>query len=195
MLDFITVAAFLPFEPKLVDWPIGDQLVILFSFRFLLAHFGLPMVRYSSASVGLSDRQAFQRASPPKPLGISKPDFMCRWTKVYSRHLGHMAKMVATPIFIIGKNSFRNFLRLNQRTHLHKASYVASWTQVNHSLLKWWPWADLCLLCGKVKFCLFIGWKCLKLLKSLAWKLVDWVKVWVLKAKVIKLFSKTIVPL
>ena len=87
MSDFITVQTFLPFESELVDWAIGVQLVILFSFRFLLAHFGhkltvwaysLPIVRRSSASVCLSDRQAFQRASPPKPLGISKPDFMCR---------------------------------------------------------------------------------------------------------------------
>ena len=74
MSDFITVPTLLPFEPELVDWPIEVQLVILFSFRFLLAHFG-QMVRHSSASLRLSDRQAFQRASPPKPLGIPKPGF------------------------------------------------------------------------------------------------------------------------
>ena len=86
MSDFITVTTFLPFEPELVDWPIGVQLVILFSFRFLLAHFdhkltvraySLPMVRHSSASVRLSDRQAFQRASSHKNRLVYQSQILC----------------------------------------------------------------------------------------------------------------------
>ena len=49
-----------------------------------------------------------QRSSSPKPLGRSKPNFM--WvggTKFCSRHLGHMTKMAATPIY--GKNPLKIF--------------------------------------------------------------------------------------
>ena len=69
MSDFInTVPTFLSFEPDLVGWPMGVYIVILFSFRFLISSFrpqaySLPMVWHSSASVGLSDCQAYQRAS------------------------------------------------------------------------------------------------------------------------------------
>ena len=30
--------------------------------------------------------------------------------------------------------------------------YVASWTPAHHSLFNWWPWSDLDLFYGKVKF-------------------------------------------
>ena len=53
-----------------------------------------------------SVRPQFQRSSPLKPLGQSKPNFMWsilrRGTKVNINHLGHMTKMAAMPIY--GKN-------------------------------------------------------------------------------------------
>ena len=49
-------------------------------------------------------RKQFQTSSSPKPLGRSKPNFMWRLlgyggTILCSRHLGHMTKMAATPIY------------------------------------------------------------------------------------------------
>ena len=52
-----------------------------------------------------------QRSSSPKPLGQSKPllygSSLVRGTEVCSRHLGHMTKMAATPIY--GKNPSKIF--------------------------------------------------------------------------------------
>ena len=54
-----------------------------------------------------------QRSSPPKPLGQSVKFYVERpWvggTKVCSRHLGHMTKMAAMPIY--GKNPSKIFYR------------------------------------------------------------------------------------
>ena len=49
-------------------------------------------------------------------------------TKVCSQYLGHMAKMVITPIY--GKNPFKNILR-NQRANGPGAWYAAlgTWAQ------------------------------------------------------------------
>ena len=57
-------------------------------------------------------------------------------TKVYSRSLGHMAKMAATPIF--GKNATKTFFLQNQRANVLVAWYVALGTRAHHSLFKWW---------------------------------------------------------
>ena len=72
-------------------------------------------------------------------------------TKVYSRHMGYMTKMAATSIYMYGKNPSKSSSR-NQQADFYETLYVASETPVHHSLFKWWPWSDLDLFYGKVKF-------------------------------------------
>ena len=50
-----------------------------------------------------------------------------------SRHLGHMTKMAATPIY--GKKPFKNLLQ-NRQADFHETWYVASETPAYHSLFK-----------------------------------------------------------
>ena len=66
--------------------------------------------------------------------------------KICRHDAGHMTKMAATPIY--GKNPSKIF---------HSGTngpiwYVALVTPPHHNLLKWWPWVDLDLFYGKVKF-------------------------------------------
>ena len=66
---------------------------------------------------------------------------------------GHMTNMAAMPIYV--KN-----LLWNQTADDLESWYVASGAQVLPSLFKWWPWVDLDLFYGKVKFgplCLCMG--------------------------------------
>ena len=68
-----------------------------------------------------------------------------------------MTKMVAMPIY--GKNLKENLLR-NQKADDLKNRYAASGARVLSSLFKWWPWVDLDLFYGKVKFgplCFYMG--------------------------------------
>ena len=67
-------------------------------------------------------------------------------TKVYINDPGHMTKM-ATML-----KTFRNLLLWNQWTDFHETWYLASGTPAHYSLYKWWPWVDLDLFYGKVKF-------------------------------------------
>ena len=55
-------------------------------------------------------------------------------TKVCLRHLGHMTKMAAMPIY--GKNPSKNILLHNRQDDFHETWYVASGTPVHHSLFK-----------------------------------------------------------
>ena len=76
--------------------------------------------------------------------------------KVCSNGPGHMTKMVAMPIY--GK-TVKNLLR-NQTSDDLESWYASSGARVQPSLLKWWPWVDLDLFYGKVKFgplCLCMG--------------------------------------
>ena len=70
-------------------------------------------------------------------------------TKVCSNNPGHMTKMAAMPIY--GKN-LKNLLLRNQRADDLETWYAALGAQVLRSLFKWWPWVDLDLFYGKVKF-------------------------------------------
>ena len=67
-------------------------------------------------------------------------------TKVYSNGPGQMTKMAAMPVY--GKT----FLLWNQKCDDLEIWYAASCAQVLPSLFKWWPWDDLDLFYGKVKF-------------------------------------------
>ena len=56
--------------------------------------------------------------------------------------------------------TLKNLLLQNRRADFHETWYVASGTPAHHSLYKWWPWSDLDLFYGKVKFgnlCFSIG--------------------------------------
>ena len=59
-----------------------------------------------------------------------------------------MTKMAAIPIY--GKN-LKNLLR-NQKANDLETWYAASAVWLLPSLFKWWPWVDLDLFYGKVKF-------------------------------------------
>ena len=63
---------------------------------------------------------------------------------------GHMTKMAATSIY--GKNLKKNLLPRNQKADDFESWYVASGAPVLPSLFKWWPWVDLDLFYGNVKF-------------------------------------------
>ena len=70
-------------------------------------------------------------------------------TKVCSNDQGHMTNMAVIPIY--GKNLKTLFL-WNQKTDNPEGWYAASGTLLLTSLFKWWPWADLDIVYGKVKF-------------------------------------------
>ena len=94
-----------------------------------------PSVRRPSASVV----HHFQRSSPLKPLGQSKPNFMWSllWEGVTKDCINgpcHMTKMAATPIY--GKKPFKNLLLQNRRADFHETCYVALGTPAHHSLFK-----------------------------------------------------------
>ena len=71
-------------------------------------------------------------------------------TKIWWHDAGHMTKMAATPLY--GKKPFKNLLLRNRQADFHETWYEASGTPAHHSLFKWWPWSDLDLFYGKVKF-------------------------------------------
>ena len=60
-----------------------------------------------------------------------------------------MTKMAATPIY--GQNLKKELLR-NQKADDLETWYVALGVRVIPSLFKWYPWVDLGLFYGKVKF-------------------------------------------
>ena len=62
---------------------------------------------------------------------------------------GHMTKMAAMPLY--GKN-LKNLILWNQKAYDLETWYVASGARVLPSLFKWWPWVDLDLFYGNVKF-------------------------------------------
>ena len=70
--------------------------------------------------------------------------------KIWKHDAGQMTKMATTPIY--GKKYFKNLLLRNRPADFHITWYVASGTPARHSLVKWWPWSDIDLFYGKVKF-------------------------------------------
>ena len=60
-----------------------------------------------------------------------------------------MTKMAAMPIY--GKN-LKKLLLWKQKVNDLETWYVTSGARVLPNLLKWWPWIDLDLFYGKVKF-------------------------------------------
>ena len=70
-------------------------------------------------------------------------------TKVYWNGRGHMTNMATMPIY--GKNIRKSTSR-ESKADDQESCYVASGARVLPSLFKWWPWVDLDLFYGKVKF-------------------------------------------
>ena len=62
-----------------------------------------------------------------------------------------MTKVAAMPIYLYGKN-LKNLLLQNRKANDLESWYASSGAPVLPSLLKWWPWIDLDLFYGKVKF-------------------------------------------
>ena len=60
-----------------------------------------------------------------------------------------MTQVAAMPIY--GKK-LKNLLLRNQKADDLETLYAALGAQVLPSLFKWWPWIDLDLFYGKVKF-------------------------------------------
>ena len=54
--------------------------------------------------------------------------------KIYTNGLGHMAKMVAMPIY--GKNSLKNLFLQNQWAGYNETYYVALGMQAHHNVYK-----------------------------------------------------------
>ena len=46
----------------------------------------------------------------------------------------------------------KNLILQNRQADFHETWYVALGTSVHHNLFKWWPWSDLDLFNGNVKF-------------------------------------------
>ena len=70
-------------------------------------------------------------------------------TKVYSNGPGLMTKLAAMPIY--GK-TLKNLILRNQMANDLETWYAASGARVLPNLFKWWPWVDVDLFYGKVKF-------------------------------------------
>ena len=87
----------------------------------------------SSSSSTISNIFFSETACPIKVKFYVEPPWV-GGTIFCSRHLGHMTKMAATPIY--GK-SFKNLLLQNRWADFHETWYVASGTPVHHSLFKW----------------------------------------------------------
>ena len=95
--------------------------------------------------------------------------------KIHEYDACHITKMAAIPLF--GKNPSKSLLLMNRPTDFHEIWYVASGTPAHYCLFKWWPWVDLDLFNGKVKFGnlgFFKGkLKTVDFQKLVTWKLVD----------------------
>ena len=79
-------------------------------------------------------------------------------TKVCSNGPGHMTKVAAMAIY--DKNLKINLLLRNQKANDLESWYASSGAWVLPSLLKWWPWVNLDIFYGKVKFgplCFYMG--------------------------------------
>ena len=81
-------------------------------------------------------------------------------TKIYSNGLGHMTSMASMPIYgnnnkkysALERKTIKNILLWNEKANDFESWYALLGAQVQSSVFKWWPWVDLELFCGKVKF-------------------------------------------
>ena len=98
--------------------------------------------------------QHFQTSSPLKLLGRLKPNFI--WSLLVMGERKFVQTVLVTwpswpprPYMV---KTLKNILLQNQKADNLEPWYAASGAQVLPSLFKWWPWVDLDLFYGKVKF-------------------------------------------
>ena len=95
-----------------------------------------------------------QTSYSPKPLCQSKPNFMWSLLGLGERYFirGMWVKWPTWPPRPYMVKPFKSLLLQNRQADFHETWYVASVTPAHHSLFRWWPWSDLDLFYGKVKF-------------------------------------------
>ena len=111
--------------------------------------------------------QHFQTSSPLKPLGRLKPNFI--WSLLGTQEWKFVQMVQVTwprwapcPYMV---KTLKNLLLRNQKADDLDTWYAALGARVLPILFKWWPWVDLDLFYGKVKFgplcfCNGFGWLC-----------------------------------
>ena len=75
--------------------------------------------------------------------------FSYKEMKIHEHDAGHMTKMVAMPIW---EKTLQKSSSSEREDRFPRNLVWALGTQAHHSLFKWWPWVDLNLVYGKVKF-------------------------------------------
>ena len=112
----------------------------------------IPMVRRPSVVRPSVRRSQFQTSSSPKPLGQSKPNFM--WSLLWKGERKFVRGIWVTwPTWPPRPYMVKTLQKSpNRWIDFHETWYVALGTPAHHSLFKWWPWVDLDLFYGKVKF-------------------------------------------
>ena len=98
--------------------------------------------------------QHFQTFSPLKPLGRLKPNFIWSLLGMGERKFVQTVQVTwprCSPCPYMVK-TFKNLLLQNQKAYDLETWYVELGAQVLSNLFKWWPWVDLNLFYGKVKF-------------------------------------------
>ena len=101
----------------------------------------------------LSVRSLFSKISSPKTAGPVEAKFHVEppWvggTKVCSGHLTWPRR----PPRSYGKNPSKIFFSGTQKANDLGPWYIALGPWTHQSLFKWWPWLDLDLFYGKIKF-------------------------------------------
>ena len=82
--------------------------------------------------------------------------------------------------------TFKNLLLMNRKAFDLETWLAALWTQALQSLYKWWPWVDLDLFYGKVKFGHLYVWNGKSVIKSFSGENLQqrtWLDKWVNEKK------------
>ena len=108
----------------------------------LFLDLGLRLCTYKNSNL------IFSETTVPNWTKLCMKPFRYKEMKIWWHDAGHMTEMAATPLY--GKN--RSKSSPEPTVDFHETWYVASGTPAHHSLFKWWPWSDLDLFYGKVKF-------------------------------------------
>ena len=95
-----------------------------------------------------------ETASPQKLLGQSKSNFIWSLHGMGERNFVQTVQVTwpRWPLRPYMVKTLKNLLLQNQKDDDLESWYVASGAPVLPSLFKWWPWVDLNLFYGKVKF-------------------------------------------
>ena len=128
--------------------------MILFELLPFLAHLSRrligELIGYSWSGRPQCSKIFFSKTAwPIKVKFYVEPPWVGR-TKVCWRHLGHMTKMAAMPIY--GIKPFKNLLLQNRRADFHETWYVALGTSAHHSLFNDDPGVTLTYFTARSNF-------------------------------------------